>query len=135
MKIRVHVLAALAVVAAGCGRQPAVASFEGAWRTTHATSGITAARIFQEAGVWQVQLWGACQPADCDMGQARFFQVPDADATRLDRGFAEWADESRFTTFKIENGDLVVELYQSRDPQTPQQVSRYFGVVRMARES
>ncbi len=135
MKIRALVLAALTVIAVGCGSRPDVPSFEGTWRTTHATGGITAARIFQEAGVWQVQLWGACQPTDCDMGYAQFFQVSDADSTRLDRGFAAWADESRFTTFKIEDGDLVVELYQSRDPQTPQQVSRYFGVVRMARES
>ena len=93
MKLRAIVLACwilTAMVAPGCAKQPAAASFEGAWRAANSSRGITRARIFQEAGAWSVQM---------------------------------------------EGGQLVVELYQSSDPQSPQQANRFFGVVRMTRES
>ena len=137
MKLRALVLAGwslAAIGASGCATPPAAASFEGLWRTTHSTRGITGARIFQEAGALRVQLWGACHPSDCDWGQAQFLQLGDADHKQTDRGLASWED-ARVTTFKLEGGQLIVELYQTRDPQSPQDFSRFFGVVRMVRES
>lgn len=105
-------------------------NFVGTWRAVQPTGGITAARIFQQTGGLQVQLWGACKPSDCDWGIAPFRQLPDAESKLLDRGFASFSGSH--TTFRIDGSELVIELY--RVPEAGSKVTPHFGIIRLTRE-
>ena len=105
-------------------------NFEGMWRAAQSTGGVTAARIFQQGGGLQVQLWGACKPVDCDWGVTAFSQLPDAESKLPDRGFGTYS--GRHTIFRLDGADLVIELYGV--PVSGGSARSYFGITRLGRE-
>ena len=125
---------ATASLSAGCRQRRGDVNFASNWRAAQSTPGITAARIFEEAGTWKVQLWGACHPEDCDWGVSTFFRLPDAEFQQQDRGFATWRD-SKFTTFRFDGSELVIELYRVGERDDPEYLDSYSGVVRLVRSS
>jgi len=65
--IVVIVVSGASILGAGV-RAQGKPNFEGMWRAAQPLGGVTAARIFQQGGGLQVQLWGACKQVDCDWG-------------------------------------------------------------------
>lgn len=105
-------------------------NFEGMWRTAQPTGGVAAARIFRQGGGLKVQLWGACKPVDCDWGVTAFSQLPDAESTLPDRGVGAYS--GRYTMFRLDGADLVIELYGV--PVSGGTARSYFGITRLSRE-
>ena len=130
-----HVLVALmlgaALISGTRGLAQEKSSFVGMWKAAQRTGGITVARIFEQDGRRQVQLWGACSPTDCDWGTAAFSQLPDAEAKLPDRGFALYS--GRYTTFRLDGADLIIELY--RVPDVGSAARPHYGIIRLVRGS
>jgi hypothetical protein len=107
---------------------PEKPSFTGMWRATQ-FAGVTAARIFEQDGRLQVQLWGSCRPTDCDWGVAAFSQLSDPQSQIADRGFATYS--GRYAVFRLDGPELVIEVYGVPEPGST--LRSYVNVVRLAR--
>jgi len=95
-------------------RTPSHLAFIREWRTQEPTRGITKAQISRQGQHWTAQLWGACEPADCNWGEQPLHLLGDSiKASEFDRGLSVWDPRHAtiYATFQLEAGELGVETY------------------------
>ncbi len=89
--------------------------FIGTWlNEDQETRSITKLEVAQDENKWSIQVWGACEPDDCDWGKTKLFLLGDTvDAKDFPFAFATW-DHGFATThivLRIEAATLVAETY------------------------
>ena len=105
--------------------------FNGSWKVIERANTLTAVTFGTDG---TVNVWGVCSPKDCELGFTKFRTLPPDNKKLADRGVATYPN-GRFLVFRLENNELVVEMYTAPEEQSARGFPRaHYSVDRFQRE-
>lgn len=95
---------------------PVLDPYVGTWTNVNPdTRGLTKVQITRQDGEHRVQVWGSCEPTDCDWGKADLTMLGTSvsDETPNDYAFAQWDHgfKDSTVTMDLTKSGIVVDVY------------------------